>query len=119
LGRKRRRVIPVIFVPTPPKYFALPRVSIILPTWGDFPQTSQALDMTGPDFPKPTKRMYRNFALRMDKHTANRKPQRNFPKAFRNGGRPAKFRVREGSEYSHRPLGINSKSNLKTHQIPT
>lgn len=31
-GKKRRRVMPVILVPTPPKYLALPRVSIILPT---------------------------------------------------------------------------------------
>lgn len=41
LGTNWRRVIPVIFVPTPPKYFALPRVSIRLPVWTDLPQTSQ------------------------------------------------------------------------------
>lgn len=44
-GVKRRLVIPVILVPTPPKYFALPRVSTWLPTDADLPQTSQALDM--------------------------------------------------------------------------
>lgn len=32
LGMNRRRVMPVILVPTPPKYFALPRVSTMLPT---------------------------------------------------------------------------------------
>ena len=32
LGMKRRRVIPVILVPTPPKYVAVPRVSTMLPT---------------------------------------------------------------------------------------
>jgi hypothetical protein len=56
LGKNRRRVIPVIFVPTPPKYLALPRVSIILPTWGDLLQTSQALAMTRPDFQNRLKR---------------------------------------------------------------
>jgi len=48
LGMNRRRVIPVILVPTPPKYFALPRVSTMLPTWGDLPQISHALAMTEP-----------------------------------------------------------------------
>lgn len=48
LGVKRRFVIPVILVPTPPKYFAFPRVSTWLPTEADFPQTSQALDMVHP-----------------------------------------------------------------------
>jgi len=47
-GVNRRLVIPVILVPTPPKYFALPRVSTWLPTEADFPQTSQALDMVHP-----------------------------------------------------------------------
>jgi hypothetical protein len=46
LGKNRRRVMPVIFVPTPPKYLALPRVSTMLPTEGVLPQLSQALDMT-------------------------------------------------------------------------
>lgn len=41
LGTNWRRVMPVILVPTPPKYFALPRVSIRLPVWTDLPQTSQ------------------------------------------------------------------------------
>jgi hypothetical protein len=45
-GKNRRRVMPVIFVPTPPRYLAFPRVSIMLPICGDFPQVSQALDMT-------------------------------------------------------------------------
>jgi hypothetical protein len=48
LGINRRRVIPVILVPTPPKYFALPRVSTMLPTWGDLLQISHDLDMTKP-----------------------------------------------------------------------
>ena len=48
LGMNRRRVIPVILVPTPPRYFALPRVSTMLPTWGDLPQISHDLDMTKP-----------------------------------------------------------------------
>jgi hypothetical protein len=38
-GLNFRRVIPVIFVPTPPKYFALPRVSTLLPIWELFLQT--------------------------------------------------------------------------------
>ncbi len=40
-GLKVLFVIPVIFVPTPPKYLALPRVSTLLPTNGRLPQTSQ------------------------------------------------------------------------------
>ncbi len=44
-GVKRRLVIPVTLVPTPPRYFALPRVSTEFPTDADLPQTSQALDM--------------------------------------------------------------------------
>lgn len=47
-GVNRRLVIPVILVPTPPRYLALPRVSTWLPTEADFPQTSQALDMVHP-----------------------------------------------------------------------
>lgn len=46
LGRKLRRVLPVILVPTPPKYLALPRVSIWLPIWDRLPQTSQTRDMS-------------------------------------------------------------------------
>ena len=43
LGIKRRLVIPVTLVPTPPKYLALPRVSTALPTIGPLLQTSQTL----------------------------------------------------------------------------
>src|SRR5688572_16973346 len=41
LGMNLRRVMPVILVPTPPKYLALPRVSTWLPIWGRLPHTSQ------------------------------------------------------------------------------
>ena len=49
LGRNCRRVIPVIFVPTPPRYFALPRVSTELPLDGFLPQTSHMRAMNAPD----------------------------------------------------------------------
>lgn len=44
-GLNLRRVIPVIFVPTPPRYLALPRVSTAFPTWVPFPHTSQTRDI--------------------------------------------------------------------------
>jgi hypothetical protein len=31
--------MPVIFVPTPPKYFFLPRVVTLLPSWAPLPHT--------------------------------------------------------------------------------
>ena len=40
LGLNCRRVMPVILVPTPPRYFALPRNSTELPIWERLPQTS-------------------------------------------------------------------------------
>ena len=41
LGRNVRREMPVTLVPTPPRYFALPRVVIWLPVTGLRPHTSQ------------------------------------------------------------------------------
>lgn len=43
LGLNLRREIPVIFVPTPPRYLALPRISTMLPIWLPLPQTSHTL----------------------------------------------------------------------------
>src|SRR5262245_55910789 len=40
-GLNSRRLIPVILVPTPPRYFALPRVSIWWPMLGFLSQYSQ------------------------------------------------------------------------------
>ena len=40
-GRNVRREIPVTLVPTPPRYFALPRVVTWLPVTGLRPHTSQ------------------------------------------------------------------------------
>ena len=45
LGTNLRRVIPVFFVPTPPRYFALPRVSTRLPIWTDLLQASHCRAM--------------------------------------------------------------------------
>lgn len=39
-GLNLRRVIPVTFVPTPPRYFALPRISTLLPTEACLPHTA-------------------------------------------------------------------------------
>jgi hypothetical protein len=44
-GKNVRRVIPVIFVPTPPRYFALPLVSTLFPRLRPFPQISQTRDI--------------------------------------------------------------------------
>ena len=44
-GVNVRREIPVTFVPTPPRYLALPRVVIELPTFRPLPHISQTLDM--------------------------------------------------------------------------
>ena len=44
-GLKRLRVIPVIFLPTPPKYFALPRRTILFPKTVFFPVNTQILDI--------------------------------------------------------------------------
>ena len=41
LGRNVRREMPVTLVPTPPRYFALPRMVIWLPVTGLRPHTSQ------------------------------------------------------------------------------
>ena len=41
LGLNWRRLIPVTFVPTPPRYFALPRVETEFPIMEPFPQISQ------------------------------------------------------------------------------
>lgn len=46
LGKNVRRVMPVTFVPTPPRYFAFPRVSMLFPILRPFPQTSQTRAMT-------------------------------------------------------------------------
>ena len=40
LGLNFRRAMPVIFVPTPPRYLALPRVSTVLPICVPLPQIS-------------------------------------------------------------------------------
>ena len=40
-GRNARRVMPVILVPTPPRYFALPLVSMLFPRLRPLPQISQ------------------------------------------------------------------------------
>src|SRR5690606_16732455 len=45
LGRNFRREIPVTLVPTPPRYLALPRVSIWFPMETDLPHTSQRCAM--------------------------------------------------------------------------
>src|SRR6185503_1597856 len=44
-GLNSRRLMPVTFVPTPPRYLALPRVVIWLPTLGFFLQMSHWLPM--------------------------------------------------------------------------
>ncbi len=40
LGRNRRRVMPVVFLPIPPDFFERPRRAIEFPTIGFFPQIS-------------------------------------------------------------------------------
>src|SRR5262245_47128765 len=47
-GLNVRRVMPVILVPTPPRYFFLPRMVTWLPIWGPLPQTSHFLAMIDP-----------------------------------------------------------------------
>ena len=47
-GLNCRREMPVIFVPTPPRYFALPRVVTLLPMTGFLPQISHCADMQFP-----------------------------------------------------------------------
>ncbi len=47
-GLNFRRVIPVIFVPTPPRYFCLPRMVTEFPIENPFPQTSQQRAITPP-----------------------------------------------------------------------
>src|SRR5690606_21458654 len=42
-GLNLRRAIPVTLVPTPPRYFALPRVSTVFPICEDLPHTSHTL----------------------------------------------------------------------------
>ena len=48
--------------------------------------------------------------------TAN--PKGTLQKCFETAVDPSNFAFARDQEYSHRPPGINSKSNLKTHQIP-
>ena len=55
-GLNFRRVIPVIFVPTPPRYFCLPRMVTEFPIEAPFPQTSQQRAITPPF-------SYKNHAL--------------------------------------------------------
>ena len=45
LGLNVRFEMPVILVPTPPRYFALPRIVTLLPTTGVLPQISHFLDI--------------------------------------------------------------------------
>ena len=45
-GRNRLFVIPVIFFPTPPFFFAIPRLAIVLPATGLFPQIAHTRDMS-------------------------------------------------------------------------
>jgi hypothetical protein len=45
-GLKVRFVIPVVFFPTPPLYFARPLRATLLPTPTRFPQISHALDIS-------------------------------------------------------------------------
>jgi hypothetical protein len=49
--------------------------------------------------------------------TAN--PRGTLQKCFETAVNPPNSAFARDQEYSHRPPGINSKSNLKTHQIPT
>jgi hypothetical protein len=49
--------------------------------------------------------------------TAN--PRGTLQKCFETAVDPSNFAFARDQEYSHRPPGINSKSNLKAHQIPT
>ena len=50
LGLNFRRVIPVILVPTPPRYLGLPRVFTEFPIWVRFPQYWQTRAITIPLF---------------------------------------------------------------------
>ncbi len=45
LGRKRRRVMPVVFLPIPPDFFERPRRAIEFPTIGFFPQTAHVFNV--------------------------------------------------------------------------
>ena len=49
-GLNFRRVIPVILVPTPPRYLGLPRVVTEFPTWVRFPQYWHTRAITIPLF---------------------------------------------------------------------
>ena len=49
-GLNLRRVIPVILVPTPPRYLGLPRVVTEFPTWVRFPQYWHTRAITIPLF---------------------------------------------------------------------
>ena len=50
-GLNCRLVMPVTLVPTPPRYFALPRIVTVLPTAGPLPQTSHERAIAA--LPKP------------------------------------------------------------------
>ncbi len=45
-GRNLLLVIPVIFLPTPPFFFARPRLAIVFPAIGPYPQIAHTRDMS-------------------------------------------------------------------------
>jgi hypothetical protein len=89
-GMKRRLVIPVTLVPTPPKYLALPRISTEFPTCGPLPHTSQTLDIIHLAIIS----LVRKFTF-----------VANFPRSFLNTG-PRSITMGRGKATSKNRLGI-------------
>src|SRR5262249_59160711 len=74
LGRNVRRLMPVTLRPTPPRYFALPRRAIWLPSTGFLPQTSHCIPIAhlGP-------RTWRRMVLKRNLSIAARQEETRRP----------------------------------------
>src|SRR5262249_35074676 len=109
-GLNWRRLMPVTLVPTPPRYFALPRSVIELPMTGPLPQTSQTRAMTTS---QPTYRRQKVKLSRIGKYTGNMGGRKGSERARLTESEPKNAAIRPYFDIRSRGRATNTPHDAK------